>query len=283
SRILSLSVLAVLLTPLLDMVSRPAFLAFFSNAVPNDHWPVRIAASLAFVCEIWAVSIMTFSNVPYWSLSYEVWYYVLFGVLYFGRGAWRVLLAAAVLLVMGPKLWLLFPVWLAGVLLYKMRQPLPITTAQARAGWAITLAALVLYKIAGLDDLLRTVGGTLWPFPGFRLGSASRYLADYLVTLIMVPHFMFARQAQFGALQALQGPVQTLASYTFALYLVHGLVMGLWEQFVGIQAAGVGQVLALSACIGLATYACGRFGEHQRAWLRRRFSAPRTLAAQRLA
>jgi len=236
-----------------------------------------------FMGDLWTLTETPPWLVPYWSLGYEVWYYVLFGVMFFGRGAWRVLLGAAVLLVMGPKLWLLLPVWLAGVLLYKMRTPLPLTTGQARVGWALTLAALALYKIAGLDELLRTAGGALWPFPGFPLSSANRYLADYLVTLIMLPHFLFARQAQFGALQAWQQPIRTLAAYTFALYLVHGLVMGLWEQFVGVEPGGVFPVLMLSVCIGLVTYACGVFGERQRAWLRRRFAAPRARAAQRLA
>lgn len=278
-------------------VALPVLLAAFGAALVAAQLPgitvdnayqlhklwLYIPLHALFMGDLWTLTETPPWLVPYWSLCYEVWYYVLFGILYFGRGPWRVLLAAAVLLVMGPKLWLLLPVWLAGVLLYKLRKPLPITTAQARAGWAVTLAALALYKIAGLDELLRTAGGTLWPFPGFALSSANRYLADYLVTLIMVPHFMFARQAQFGALQAFQGPIRALASYTFALYLVHGLVMGLWEQFVGVAPAGALPLLALSACIGLATYACGMFGEHQRAWLRRRFAAPRALAAQRLA
>jgi peptidoglycan/LPS O-acetylase OafA/YrhL len=70
---------------------------------------------LTFSTDFWFLSEDAFSNIPYWSLCYEVWYYVVFGALVFGRGFWRWGIAIAALLMMGPRLWLLWPVWLAGM------------------------------------------------------------------------------------------------------------------------------------------------------------------------
>jgi peptidoglycan/LPS O-acetylase OafA/YrhL len=236
-----------------------------------------------FMGELWSLAETPPWLVPYWSLGFEVWYYVLFGVMFYTRGTRRLVLAGTVLLIMGPKLWLLLPVWLAGTWLYKYQPLLPITAAQARAGCLATLLALALFKISGTDVLLRDAGSAAWPFPAIPLSSVDRYLSDYAVAAIMYLHFVFARQAQFGALQAWQKPIRVLAGYTFTLYLVHGLVMGLWEQFYGAPSARALDLILLTMCIGVTTYACGVLSERQRAWIRRRFDAPQAVAAPRLA
>ncbi|SHH42152.1 acyltransferase [Massilia sp. CF038] len=244
---------------------------------------VYLPMHLLFMGELWTLAETPPWLVPYWSLGYEVWYYVLFGVVFYGRGRWRWLLTALVLLVMGPKLWLLLPVWLAGACLYRYQGLLAISTAQARAGCVLTLAALLAYKLLALDVVLREAGVALWPFPGFPLSSANRYLADYLVAVLMYAHFCFARQACFTVPARWQQPIRALAAYTFPLYLAHGLVLGWWEQFYGVETGGAFDVLLLTVCIGLATYACGVFTERQRDWLRRRFDRPAPLAAQGMA
>ena len=53
---------------------------------------------LAFGTEWWSVREEAFGNTPYWSLGYEVWYYVLFACFTFLVGRARMLLCVAVLL-----------------------------------------------------------------------------------------------------------------------------------------------------------------------------------------
>ncbi len=36
--------------------------------------------------EVWFISITSFSNVPYWSICYEMWYYVGFALIVFLPG-----------------------------------------------------------------------------------------------------------------------------------------------------------------------------------------------------
>ncbi len=55
------------------------------------------------------------SNLAYWSLGCEVWYYAIFGLMLFAHGRWRVVAIAVALVFVGPLTVLLFPLWLLGV------------------------------------------------------------------------------------------------------------------------------------------------------------------------
>jgi peptidoglycan/LPS O-acetylase OafA/YrhL len=59
-------------------------------------------------------------NVPWWSLSYEVWYYALFGAAVFLGGSRRVIWLLAIGWLAGPLVLLLMPIWLMGVALARL-------------------------------------------------------------------------------------------------------------------------------------------------------------------
>ena len=186
------------------------------------------------------------------------------------------------LLVMGPKLWLLLSVWLAGVWLYAGRRGRPLARWQARAGCLATVALLIAFKLAGVDIAPRVLGTSVWPFPFIQPGSAERYLADYLVCAIVCLHFLCARQAGFGALARFARPIRALASYTFTLYLVHGPVMGLWSELHGDSPASALDNGMLAAWIFAATWGVGRVTEHRKHWFRRQFESLYLHAARRV-
>lgn len=74
-----------------------------------------------------------------------------------------------------------------------------------------------------------------------------------------------------------------MASYTFTLYLVHGLVLGIWQQAHDPAAASWFDAVVLAAYIAAATYACGFVTERRKQWYRQRFEALCALGARRLA
>jgi peptidoglycan/LPS O-acetylase OafA/YrhL len=283
ARIYSVALPVVLLCFLLVyLVSQfsvlPANLSY-QAAKPHIYLPLH----LLFMGELWLLSETPPWLIQYWSLGYEVWYYVLFGIAFYLRGAARWLLAAAVLALMGFKLWLLLPVWLAGVGLYRYGGAFTLTPAQARLGWIATIVALCAYKYVGLDVTLRALGVHLWPFPSLRLGSADRYLADYLVCLLVCLNFMLARQAAFTSLQIIDKPIRTLAAYTFTLYLIHGPVMGMWKLFYPHERSSTLDLVLLSLCIAVATWLVGCITEQRKAWFQQRFHALLLLCSRRFA
>ncbi|MEJ6008249.1 acyltransferase family protein [Paucibacter sp. AS339] len=119
TRIYSVALPTILLTVAVDLVG----IQFHPENYPLYQYAkfyVYIPFHLAFLGEIWKISEQPFTNPPYWSLGYEVWYFVIFSVLYFYTGLRRFLLAGLLLLVVGYKLWTLFPIWLSGIALLKL-------------------------------------------------------------------------------------------------------------------------------------------------------------------
>ena len=264
ARIYSVAIPVVLLCFFLAYVASQFSAGHINSSYQLQKPYVYLPLHFLFMGELWNLAEVPPWLIQYWSLGYEVWYYVLFGVAFYLRGAKRLLLGAVVLLIMGFKLWLLLPVWLAGAYLYKYQKDLPLTALQARLAWLATLALLLAFKLYGVDHYLRALGTALWPFAGLHLGSADRFLADYVVAALIYLNFVLARQAGFSSLQVLATPIRALAAYTFTLYLIHGPVMGLWQLFYPHNPNSLADILLLSAAIGLATYTVGLVSEQRK-------------------
>ena len=219
---------------------------------------------LLFAGEFWNLAETPPWLLPYWSLSYEVWYYVLFGIAYYLTGAKRLILLAGVLLMVGFKLWMLLPIWLSGVGLYQWSKSHAVPPGWASIGWLVSLTALCAFKLADADVFLRAYGSAIWPFPGLHLISADRYLADYVVCVLVLLNFACARSMRFAWLRTFRGPVRALAGYTFTLYLVHNLVLMAWKAFYPHNPANPGDLALLLCAIGAATWLAGSVTERRR-------------------
>lgn len=245
------------------------------RASPGDYYQLAkpwlyLPLHLLFMGELWTISEPPPLLAPYWSLGYEVWYYVLFGAAFYLRGRRRILVLASLLLLVGPKLWLLLPVWCAGVWLWHWQKRHALARPLALLGWWATLALLVAFKTSGMDTALRSVALSAWPFPGLPLKSADRFLADYFVCVLVLVNFLCARSAGFTALLRIERPVRRLASYTFTLYLVHALVLRVWVKFHPGR-TDLGGVALLAALIVASTWVVGQFTEHRKEWWERVF------------
>lgn len=227
---------------------------------------------LLFLGEVWNVSEVPPWLGAYWSLGFEVWYYIFFGALFYLRGASRIAVGAIVFLIMGHKLWLLMPVWFSGVLLYKHQQRFSVSERNARIGWVVTLVLLASFKSLELDVFLRELGNRIWMFPNLELGSTDRYLADYVVSVLVISNFFFAFHARFRLIDLFASAIKFLSSYTFTLYLIHGVVMSAWVYFYTDRTTEFNDVLLLSMLIALVTYVVGGVTEHQKALFQRFFA-----------
>nr|WP_267874023.1 acyltransferase [Massilia soli] len=226
---------------------------------------------MLFAGEFWNLAETPPWLLPYWSLGYEVWYYALFGIAYYLSGARRLVLLAAVLLLVGFKLWMLLPVWLSGVWLYEWSKSHAVPPRWASAGWLLSLAALCVFKLVDADIYLRAYGSAIWPFPGLRLISADRYLADYAVCALVLINFACARSMSFAWLRKVKRPVRALAGHTFTLYLVHNLVLMAWKAFYPHNPANPGDLALLLFAVGVATYVLGFVTERRKGAFERLF------------
>ncbi|MDY0960502.1 acyltransferase [Massilia sp. CFBP9026] len=224
---------------------------------------------LLFLGDLWSLAEVPPWLGPWWSLNYEVWYYVLFGVACYVRGPWRLPALGLVLAVMGVKLWLLLPVWLAGVALYHWQARHTLSCALARLGWIASLALLVLYEASGVEETLRTAGRASWLGQAVVLGNADRFLSDYVFGLIVCLNFACARFARFSALLRCAAPIRLLASYTLTLYLSHALVLIAWPALYPHDPGSMADLLALGLAVAVATAVLGMLTEQRKDVFRR--------------
>ncbi|MFC7050753.1 acyltransferase family protein [Emcibacter nanhaiensis] len=227
ARIYSVAIPAIFITLLVDTIG---FNLLNSQAYPIGYqvWdliPVRIISALVFSGELWGLSIQTFSNVPYWSLNYEVWYYIGFAALCFVPGKKRFYLFALVCLIVGPKILLLMPLWWLGVYLYR-------SDRLRHIGLAIA-TLLLLVSGAGIYSYIHfRIGSwgwdTLEAFMGAEnhknLAFSRQFISDYLLGIFIGMHFV-AMRGICNSLEKfpvwLEKIIRNIAGSTFTLYLTH--------------------------------------------------------------
>lgn len=277
SRVYSVALPAVVLTLLLDGVTR-WFLIPQGHGYPWDNFVVRSAASLLMANEVWFVSITSFSNVPYWSICYEAWYYVAFGIFTFmpRRRAWAVL--AVLALVLGPKIVMLAPIWCLGVVLYRWQKLAQISEA---AGWALALVttlAIAAYLAADVEHVAgRWLEAQIGKHAFEQLTFSRWFIGDYLLGVLVMLQFAGVRRVSHrvaGFFLAIEKPVRTLAAYTFTLYLIHQPLFLFWGSVLRGDPRGYGNWWAVTALVAVSVVLVGHITENRRRgltqWIRQR-------------
>jgi peptidoglycan/LPS O-acetylase OafA/YrhL len=201
---------------------------------------IRVITSSFFLNEIWTLGIQLFTNVPYWSLNYEVWYYVLFGILFFaeGRRRWPVFLILC--LILGPKIVLLMPVWWMGVWVYRSHYLARLPVPLAWLCLAISLAGGFWYVHVnigqlGWDYLKQLLGEELHR----QLSFSRQFISDYYLGLILSLHFIGLR-VLLGRVndvsKRLDSTIRYLAGATFSIYLFHQPLLWFYSAvFSGVE------------------------------------------------
>jgi len=219
ARIYSVALPAVLLTAGLDWLGEQINPARYYNHwgfVHDLSWQ-RFYAALSFTNEVWAQEVWQGSNAAYWSLGYEVPFYVLFGLAWFTPARWRAAAVAVALLAFGPAIAMAFPLWLAGWAAFRFSQR---NTLSPRAGlwlFGLSIAAWLTYEILALRYGRPELPVTL-------LFKRKELAQDYILAAIFVAHllgFHAASQQLGGCLQKHAARIRWVAGATFTLYLCH--------------------------------------------------------------
>lgn len=247
-------------------------------ALPGDplfvedlRWtdPFELLRAALFVSESYATGFPP--NAPYWSLSYEVWFYALFaaGTYLSGatRAAWLVVLAA----IAGPNILVLLPVWLVGVALVRLPPARRVPAGVASGLVLMAMAALFIAPLFAMDafKLLR-------PLVSWSLGSSLYVLTDLLLALALAAGFagLRALSERGFVLPAWAEPaIRWGANMSFSLYLLH------WPLLKAAHMAGLTagtNLAAFAAIIAGIVAISGGFAavtEHKRyavrAWIER--------------
>jgi len=221
SRIYSVVIPALLLTIVLDAISyriNPAYYLHYWGGT-SDHPIVRVALNLTFLSQAWFHSVSPLSNSPFWSLGYECLYYAVYGVAFYssGRAKWFGLIL--IFLLIGPIVFLLFPIWLLGAVAYDV-----FAEGKLTSNGAIRMTTMVLLALTG-------VLGTGWAIQRLHLLAAHRLLTGRVNILIDGVGVIFGavlpaccwgvQRLHFDEKQWFVVAIRQLANSTFTLYLMH--------------------------------------------------------------
>jgi peptidoglycan/LPS O-acetylase OafA/YrhL len=88
----------------------------------TNHPFLRTAANLTFMAQSWNLTMAPFSNEPFWTLSYEVFYYAFYAAGLYLAGTRRIFWLLIIALMAGQHILLLLPLWLIGCLAHEIYQ-----------------------------------------------------------------------------------------------------------------------------------------------------------------
>jgi peptidoglycan/LPS O-acetylase OafA/YrhL len=277
SRLWSVAIPMVLLALVIDLMvggaTRPNYPTW-----QYSKWYAHLLVNLAFVGEFWAATYRPFTIIPYWSLAYEFWYYCLFAIWFLPRSRFRWLLIATVILIMGPRVWLLLPCWLLGVWVYRRVSIDSVGVAQTGLKVGPLKASLIfivcvaLLVATGLDATLakptlsacESVERIGLPF---KCGYSRWFLADYLVAILFAFVLLSLRRDRVWGENPLTKLIRWFAPLTFGIYLGHYTLIMAAVTFVGDWPPIWLAVLTLFAVVAAAT-ALGLLFERTRPLIR---------------
>lgn len=225
SRLFSVVWPALLVTLISDQIGLHYFPEFYHDAWWfKDSWPViRLGLSIFLLNQVWFHEFLPFSNGPFWSLGYELWFYVLFIPIGFAIKR-RKLVFILICALAGPRVLILFPSWLLGVYLYKHVNKYVLSIRTSIIILILSFAAYSIYRY-----YLGQFGFTQLVFNNlevFNLSRSSGFLDIYFVSLMIFFHLM----AVYNLLRNLKDSSmpksfysmnRIIASGTFAIYAVH--------------------------------------------------------------
>ncbi|GGF10411.1 acyltransferase [Aliidongia dinghuensis] len=218
ARLYSVVLPALLLTAVCDAIGQhhnPDLYFEGPWSYPRDGQPLHYISTLFLLNQTWlAPNMEPGINTPFWSLSFEAFYYALIGLAVFASGSFRALSILLVSLLAGPAVLGLFPIWLLGFGLYHLSRR-----------WVLPAFPGALAAVLGLVLLLSSpmLRASL-PNLASDLVHREAFIADYVDGLAFALHLygmMSLERWTSRMLGPWKSPIRWFSSLTFPLYLFH--------------------------------------------------------------
>lgn len=262
ARLWSVAVPALAITVALDHWGAALDPAAYGQWWYQGSDPVwRALRAISFTNELWFSSIRVFSNGPWWSLGYEALYYAIFGALFFLTGRKRTVAVGALMLLAGPKVMLLFPIWLLGVWTWKRTRIARLPADKAALAFFGSIAIYAAFRGMGgpvaLKDLTTAAIGAA--NVAHYLHFSDEFIASYVIGPLVALNFLGAHGLS-SMLERLLArwarPIAFAAGSTFTLYLLHYPMLRFAHAATGYDVHNPWQVLAafcavVGACLML--------------------------------
>jgi len=261
SRLCSIVIPALLITAVIQ------FIVSNVNAELLKSYSRGFSGLRYFLCGLFLNNTWFFSMSPpingaLWSLSFEFWYYAIFGLwLFRGKGTKGLLLPLVACLIAGPQILVMMPIWLAGCVAYSLKRP----TLRAAIAWPLVFVSIFC---AGLVVM------HMPPMP-FIIGTnyllyANQFFTDWVtglcfaVALWLLPQGAAAPKHQ----PARAGWFRKLADLTFPLYVLHYPLLILWGAMFTFKNSAVQFWSAVTSVFFIAIIAGYFLDRERKVWQR---------------
>jgi peptidoglycan/LPS O-acetylase OafA/YrhL len=249
SRIYSVALPALIVTVILDQIGTRIDPSVYADS--NQGMGLGpIVRSLLFMNELWNTHRFPGSNSPWWSLGFEVWYYIIFGAYMFAPKVGRVWICLGLIIIAGPKILIMMPIWLMGVATYNLSKGIRLNLALSLALALMPFALVIVYEFHPISNYDQVF--IAFDLTRVRLAS---YIQDYLIGFLFSLHLIgFASLANgdFFSLGTSERMVRWLAGAAFSLYLFHLPVLRLIMALAPFGRS----TIALSFCAPFLTFLC---------------------------
>ncbi|MBB3661074.1 peptidoglycan/LPS O-acetylase OafA/YrhL [Rhizobium sp. BK650] len=222
ARIMPVALLAIAAIFVADSIGMHANAPYYDFINTGFFTPVSVEAALAYVTftnQLWFAHAVFGSGEPYWSLGFEVQYYLFYGLFAFSPRPAKPLLLCLWATLAGPKILMYMPLWLMGWLTMKCvigRPPFRRTSSIA-----MIIASLVLFlSLKVFADRIATNMYETWSLSQ----EAINFTYFNLIGVAVVLHLIGVASLLYQApvLFKKTGPaIKWLAGGSFTLYLVH--------------------------------------------------------------
>jgi peptidoglycan/LPS O-acetylase OafA/YrhL len=250
SRLCSVVLPALVITAIIQII------IFKSNPIIYEQYTrkpdlVRYFLSATFLNESWFLSAAPPLNRPLWSLSFEFWYYAIFGAWIFkGASKMGLIIFLLVSLLAGPKILLMMPIWLMGCISFWRPSPkLP-----KQVSWVLIFSLLIIavFLMLYLPAYPNKIGAAPFYF-------ASQFVTDWIVgVLIAVALWVLPLESEVRISSKWIVWFRKFADLTFPIYVLHHPFLVLYRAVIGFEINNTGQMwmaiisaFLISSLIGL--------------------------------
>ncbi|WP_457128598.1 acyltransferase family protein [Mucilaginibacter sp. HD30] len=218
---------------------------------------LRYILSSFYLNELWLYSAAPPLNGSLWSLSFEFWYYTIFGLWFFRKpGKTSIMILTLAIIIVGPKIILMMPIWVMGYLAYR----LPTPNVSRRMAWCIVALA---FLIGGI------VAAFLPPLPYVihlkPLYYANQFFTDWVIGIFVATALWALPNGNSTQPVSKRANVcRKIADLTFPLYVLHFPLIVLWRATIGIDYGNFGQLCVAIIFVLITASIIGYFLEKQR-------------------
>jgi peptidoglycan/LPS O-acetylase OafA/YrhL len=227
-RLWSVVIPALALGLALDYLGRSIHPQTYGSIFSAEHLGLKVLLSGLFLHESWFLSIRPGTNGPFWSLSYEFFYYMIFGtVALLPTFKSKVLTALTFSVIAGPKILILFPCWLMGCLSYWGCKKFSLNS--------FVSLVLLLISVFFLCSILGPRWSSWTPndFPGLGVAPlfySAKFLDDYILA-VLIGVFLISASRWFTLDAKPSGWIvsfiRTCSKCSFSLYAIHFPLMAI--------------------------------------------------------